>query len=1326
KGGNGGYKYGWQKDAKLYKEMDAEFSTDTITDLGNKLPFGIYSLTVADNQNCSVSQSVPLAEYHNPSVTGTDVIPVACYGERNGEVKVLSLAGTTPMRKCYIKGFDFAYSDSITDLSNSFANLKLGKYQIFASDTLGCLSNNPYDIAVNQPAAPISLVIDNVFNVIGKGTPSGSIQSTAFGGNAGLKEIKLFNSQATCIDSSFRPSEIPFALGSLRAGKYAIHVEDVKGCSFQTDSLWVKEPNAALRFTVTNKQDARCKSQVGSFTVQASGGWGGYRYKRDLYGAFYKRNTFNNLYAGSYKITVQDSLGATFSDSVLVTEPKDNLLSWVSESLLPTCSNNGELKIGIMGGTTPYTLFSEAIKDSLVVPLAQTVSLNGLAAGSHAMRITDGNGCLFDLEATLSDTSMMRVSLAIVYTDNTSGGAIQASVRGGVQPFTYQWKKRFGASLPDNSALLSNQPSGHYSIRVTGNEGCSKDTSIYLPGVSDARFAIAKLGNETSLLAQNGFCKLTSKFKAWKSFDLISPANERLEFNPSDSTTLFYCKGDTVSLQNLAGGSYFISGITAGDTTVYANFTIEPYRPFLFRSINVVNVDTIGGATGEVVVVVTGGGGGNIFEWSRVSGSGSGVPASQNYPESSTLRSLTAGKYRVLVTDRYGNTIVDTATVEAPSASLSISIAEQNNESCKTYKDANVTLKAEGGWGDYQFRHDNTAHYVNGNFFDTLNVRKHYFYLTDKMGVVDSVAIEIAEPDYLTSAIALVDSVNCKGAADGRVEFTVNGGTAPYRFAYIDAPAGWKPGTVATGIAAGEYHYLFTDANSCVGQDTVLAVMHEPDSLLFKSIDITHTTCNTDNGKVKVSLQGGTRPYTYAWRNFSNDLVGTDSTATALMRNGLYTLDVYDYHNCYQHTEKRIKPSTNPAVTDVDTTAVLCFGGNTGTAFITGVKPGDPFAPYSFVWSNADTGRVANGYSQGVHSVTISDTNKCSSVKYFEVTQPDSLRIVIADSKDAHCFGYNDAFLKAEGHGGVGNYAYQWSTGETTALISNLYKGAYSLTLSDANKCVTNESFTINEPEKLEVDLGDDIKLCPGNKYTLDGQEFTTYKWFTTQATISNERFVAVGDPNDYYLEVTNSIGCFAWDTINLSIGNDALKADFLLSSQATLGDTLRIFELSNMALDSLKWNYNDRVFAMVNSMTDPDYLLFLKTLQSGIHNIDLTAFSGGCISVSTKQVEIIADNDTLPGDGNLGYKEPLIKSFTVSPNPTDGNFYATVQLREPADINLVMFAIVSSAKIDERTEHSMQDYSVGYNLSGLNSGFYLLILKAGNERKQVKIIIQR
>ncbi len=161
-----------------------------------------------------------------------------------------------------------------------------------------------------------------------------------------------------------------------------------------------------------------------------------------------------------------------------------------------------------------------------------------------------------------------------------------------------------------------------------------------------------------------------------------------------------------------------------------------------------------------------------------------------------------------------------------------------------------------------------------------------------------------------------------------------------------------------------------------------------------------------------------------------------------------------------------------------------------------------------------------------------------------------------------------------------------------------------------------------------------------------------------------------------------------ALDTIAVAIGNNALVADFLVSSGVVLGDTLILYELSNMPLDSMSWNYNTSAFLELDDEMALDYILYLKTLSKGLYNIDLYAYSGGCVSVATKQVEIVEDFGENPNDDGLG-NDPLIREFTVNPNPNTGDFTATVKLREVADINLVLFSVASGIKVNERFDSS-------------------------------------
>ncbi|WP_460474348.1 hypothetical protein, partial [Emticicia fontis] len=51
--------------------------------------------------------------------------------------------------------------------------------------------------------------------------------------------------------------------------------------------------------------------------------------------------------------------------------------------------------------------------------------------------------------------------------------------------------------------------------------------------------------------------------------------------------------------------------------------------------------------------------------------------------------------------------------------------------------------------------------------------------------------------------------------------------------------------------------------------------------------------------------------------------------------------------------------------------------------------------------------------------------------------------------------------------GGTPGYTYQWSNGGTTAEITGIGAGTYTVTVTDANKCTITGSVTLTEPTKL-------------------------------------------------------------------------------------------------------------------------------------------------------------------------------------------------------------------------------------------------------------------
>ncbi|NRB49891.1 MAG: hypothetical protein HRU41_19605, partial [Saprospiraceae bacterium] len=65
--------------------------------------------------------------------------------------------------------------------------------------------------------------------------------------------------------------------------------------------------------------------------------------------------------------------------------------------------------------------------------------------------------------------------------------------------------------------------------------------------------------------------------------------------------------------------------------------------------------------------------------------------------------------------------------------------------------------------------------------------------------------------------------------------------------------------------------------------------------------------------------------------------------------------------------------------------------------------------------------------------------------------------------------------------GGTPDYSFAWSTGATTKDLSGLSGGAYTVTVTDANNCEQIETFTVNEPSSLSVEVTQVDVLCNGD-----------------------------------------------------------------------------------------------------------------------------------------------------------------------------------------------------------------------------------------------------
>lgn len=111
-----------------------------------------------------------------------------------------------------------------------------------------------------------------------------------------------------------------------------------------------------------------------------------------------------NLVAGTYSVTVSDSMGCAVSDSIEITQPPLLEITDVRIQTVPGNSGHANFYVEVQGGTEPYSfLWSTGEK---------TQQLNNMGPGSYSVEVTDANGCFalyafqydYNVTATCPDT----------------------------------------------------------------------------------------------------------------------------------------------------------------------------------------------------------------------------------------------------------------------------------------------------------------------------------------------------------------------------------------------------------------------------------------------------------------------------------------------------------------------------------------------------------------------------------------------------------------------------------------------------------------------------------------------------------------------------------------------------------------------------------------------------------------------------------------------------------------------------------------------------------------------------------------------------------
>ncbi|WP_052084267.1 Ig-like domain-containing protein [Dokdonia sp. MED134] len=725
----------------------------------SNLPEGSYIVTVRDiNTGCFQASSSGFVIENLEVAVPIDVTDVTCFGGNDGEIDLEPSGGTPP--------YEFEWSNGAT--TEDLTGLSVGSYTVVVTDSYGC--ELEATAVVSGPAKAVSIKPDTVITDVSCfDGDDGAINITPDGGTAPYTYI--WSNGATTQDIS-----------NLEAGSYTVTVVDANSCEVE-GTFSVEQPTAALSIadTITNVLCNGDSSGVVQLTV--SGGTAPYTYE------WSDGSTAANLEdvaAGSYSVVVTDANDCEIQQSFTIIEPDSPLSINLTRENATTAQNcvDGTATAAVTGGTAPYSyLWSNG---------ATVASISDLSDGTYSVTVTDANGCeltqsvvvdcINTCDAVIAIGTVTDVLCASEETGSTTVSASSEANPGAL--FTFTWSNgEVDAGV--TSSTLNNIGAGVYTVSVTidGTVCQPVEQSVTVSEPSSAVGVTISTEDETGPGLSNGEATASATGG-------VAPYT----YSWSNGAT-------TAQIDNLSPGDYTVEVTDDNGCTVESTVTINPGScNNLSITTSVENVSCNGFSDGSVGSNTTGGVGPFTYSWS-------------NGATTENINNVEAGNYTVTVTDTFTNcTAQSTVAVNEPTV-LSAGIAV-NNVLCFGESTGSLNLTVSGGTLDY------TYEWSSGQTIEDLTglpAGSYSVVVTDGNGCTTTASAVINEP---TSAVtADVSSTNENGATsnDGTATAISEGGTPPYTISWSNG----ETTETISGLDAGDYTVVVTDANGCRYEETI-------------------------------------------------------------------------------------------------------------------------------------------------------------------------------------------------------------------------------------------------------------------------------------------------------------------------------------------------------------------------------------------------------------------------------------------------------------------------------------------------------------------------
>ncbi len=703
------------------------------------------------------------------------------------------------------------------------------------------------------------------------------------------------------------------------------------------------------------------------------------------------------------------------------------------------------------------------------MPLTYTINSNpvqsnatgiftSLPAGTYSVTAINAEGCTKTHVVTIQQPTQILATTAVLQNVSCNGGAngsAQVTPTGGSGGYSYVW------SNGSNSQLALGLSLGTYTVTVTDQNGCQATSTVLIQQASPLT---------VSLTVNNSSCSGSANAS------IISNVQ-----NGSPTYTYLWSNGNvTKDAMNITAGTYTVTVTDNNGCTTTASATVVDPTP-INLSINT-TATTCGNNNGTATVVAAGGTGNFTYVWN-------------NGQTDNTATGLAPGTYTVTVNSN-GCTASVSAVVDAIPGIAATSTT--TNASCFGGSNGSITVSVTQGSAPFTYQWSVPG---LGNINNPTNLPPGTYTVTvsDDNNCTTVLTNSIEVPTQLMTTLTQIPAT-CFNINTGSIAMTTSGGTPPYQWSWT-GPNGFASfDEDNTELYAGIYLVTVTDNAGCTKTGSIQVNQPQPLTVTTSS---TPVACfGGSNGSVSGTASGGTPSYTFTWTTPNGStLIGSSLTGQPA---GNYMVTVSDANSCTTVSAVVVNQPAQALTMNAVLPDTVCFGATNGQL---SASASGGTTPYSFLWSNGQTGTSVLNLASGVYTVSVTDANGCTaSVTGVVATKPQIAASLSQTPALCTNTPTGSAAVDAVTYGGqpasVNSFSYTWSTNpiQTNPVAINLTGGqTFTVTITDNLGCFAISSIAIGNPAPISVMIDSvlNISCFEGN----DGKAWATAFGGTTPYT---------------------------------------------------------------------------------------------------------------------------------------------------------------------------------------------------------------------------------